>query len=108
MPSRISTHKPGNASLVPARPRNSEQDRESKRFYNSQAWIRARRMHLLDSPLCVKCREEGLLTPATHVHHVIEVLADASQRLEDANLESLCTSHHSIIHASEPKTPQAT
>jgi hypothetical protein len=71
MPHRVPTYRPRAASLPSARPRDSERDRESKRFYNSSAWVRLRRMHLARSPLCVKCQAAGRLVPATHVHHVV-------------------------------------
>jgi 5-methylcytosine-specific restriction endonuclease McrA len=104
MPQRVPMYRPPGASLQSSRPRNSERDRDSKRFYDSSAWVRLRRMHLARSPLCVKCQAAGRLVPATHVHHVVEVLDDPSKRLDEGNLESLCHSCHSTVHASTPGT----
>ncbi len=106
MPSKVTTYRPrmpdASGSRPPVRPRRGEGHAESKKFYNSQAWIRARYMHLAESPLCIQCKAAGRLVPATHVHHRVEVLDDPAKRLEDSNLVSLCNQCHSKLHAHEP------
>jgi 5-methylcytosine-specific restriction endonuclease McrA len=68
---------------------------ERHRFYNRAAWKRLRAVKLRTHPLCARCIERGLTTPAEHVHHV-EDLADAPAKAFDpSNLESLCPPCHS-------------
>ena len=103
MPQRVPTFR---AAVPAAASRHKEydqaqRDRDAKRFYNSSAWVKLRRMHLRASPLCVQCQAQGRDTPATHVHHIAEVLDDADARLDESNLRSLCHSHHSALHASQ-------
>jgi len=102
MPHRIPTHRPLRMS------RHQEYDRfardaESKRFYNSTAWQRARLMQLREHPLCNDCLEQGRTIAASHVHHVKE-LADAPElALDPENFRSLCQSCHSALHAKSKK-----
>jgi 5-methylcytosine-specific restriction enzyme A len=103
MPHRVPTYR----ASVPTASRHQEydcyaRDPQSKRFYSSVAWQKLRGMKLRRDPLCAECSKRGQLTPATHAHHVIEVQDDQSLRLELDNLQSLCSSCHSRLHASRP------
>ena len=72
---------------------------EMKRRYNG-AWPRIRRRFLAAHPLCEMCLREGRATAAAeHVHHIIP-LSDGGTN-DDANLQSLCKSHHSSVHMQE-------
>lgn len=51
-------------------------------------------MHLQQHPLCVMCREEGKVTPATVVNHRIAHRGDQELFWDQGNWESLCASHH--------------
>lgn len=42
-----------------------------RRLYNSTRWRKVRRLFLLEQPLCVLCRLDGRLTPATVVDHML-------------------------------------
>ncbi|MDE9448142.1 HNH endonuclease [Xenorhabdus bovienii] len=77
------------------------------RIYGSK-WSKARLAFLQQYPLCVMCRQQGRLTPATVVDHIVpHKLKDAinandsevikiARRLfwGKANWQSLCASHH--------------
>lgn len=95
MPMRVETHRPG-FSAVRTKKR---QDKASKRFYNSYAWISARLSHLRQYPLCEDCKKRGYLVQATVVHHKVEVRVDWDKALDSDNMQSLCASCHSRLHA---------
>ena len=63
------------------------------------AWRKIRARYIRAHPLCELCREEGRLTPAQEVHHIL-ALRDGGTH-DDENLMSLCTSCHSSITARE-------
>jgi 5-methylcytosine-specific restriction protein A len=74
-------------------------DKQSVKFYNSSAWIKARSMALArDHGLCQCCLRVGVVTTADVVHHVKEIKQDYSKRLVLDNLMSLCNICHNKIH----------
>lgn len=74
------------------------------RLLNTQRWRRLRAAQLDGCPLCADCRAEGVLTPATEVHHAVPVETARSSaemaRLayEPLNLVSLCADCHHRRH----------
>lgn len=74
-----------------------KQDRErgtaAKRGYNSR-WRRARKWFLDRNPLCVKCMEEGRLTPATVVDHIVPHQGDYDLFWDVNNWQALCKQCH--------------
>lgn len=70
-------------------------DHPFKAMYNSVQWQRLRQTILTRTPLCVPCREQGRLRPATTVHHLKPHKGDWSLFLDDSNLQSVCSSCHS-------------
>lgn len=104
MPHAVPTHKPAHA--VP-HDRHRTYDRrkrnqESKAFYNSSAWVKLRLIKLRQDPCCERCLGQGIMEPATHVHHICEITEWPELRLEMLNLGSLCASCHSRHHAIAP------
>ncbi len=102
MPHRIPTHR--SPAQPPASSRHrlydrTARDQVSKAFYDCARWRKARLMHLREHPLCAACLQDGQYTAASHVHHVIELASDRGLALDGHNLQSLCHSHHSQIHA---------
>jgi 5-methylcytosine-specific restriction protein A len=79
------------ATHPPARPRL----KTAERGYNA-AWRRCRDVHLREHPLCEECKRNGRAELATEVHHV-QALSAGGERLNPANLMSLCHSCHSRI-----------
>ncbi|WP_343073149.1 HNH endonuclease signature motif containing protein [Salicibibacter cibarius] len=54
-------------------------------------------MFLRRNPLCVHCEEDGLLTPATEVDHIVPHKGDKELFWDsENNWQSLCKSCHSI------------
>ena len=47
-----------------------ERNSTNSKIYNSR-WRRVSKTYLKEYPLCVQCRKEGRLTPATEVDHII-------------------------------------
>lgn len=113
MPSRPPTRRPAWAAASTRHQRYDARNRDarSKQFYASAAWKKARATKLALDPLCEVCRKQGQLRAASHVHHLVEIRADWDLRLEMGNLESLCHSCHSRLHAEsrgrEPRPSQA-
>jgi 5-methylcytosine-specific restriction protein A len=78
------------------------------RGYDS-AWQRLRKRFLRKNPLCVFCMEQGLLTEAAVVDHIITISERPDLRLVWGNLRSLCKRCHDRRTAKEqgfakPKT----
>lgn len=66
---------------------------DNSEFYNSRTWRGFRAAYLLKNPLCVHCKQEGVLTEATVVDHVVRI-ADGGAKLDENNMQSLCKKHH--------------
>jgi 5-methylcytosine-specific restriction enzyme A len=65
------------------------------RLYDRRVWRdRAQPMFLAEHPLCCMCLEDGLITPATVVDHVLPLVKRPDLGLSVANLQSLCKEHH--------------
>ena len=62
---------------------------------------------LKNDPLCEMCLEEGIVTPADDVHHIVSFMSvtDKHSRTYLAydynNLKSLCKKHHQLVHNSK-------
>jgi 5-methylcytosine-specific restriction protein A len=84
MPTRPPTHKP--ARLPAAR-------RPGRTRAYGRSWDKIRAAVLAQQPLCVACEQQGRLTAASEVDHVISLARGGSH--ERANLQSLCKSCHS-------------
>jgi 5-methylcytosine-specific restriction protein A len=69
---------------------------ESKRFYDSAAWQRARRSKLAAQPVC---EATGCGKLAEHVHHDAPILDAPSRRLDPTNLVSLCAACHARLES---------
>lgn len=67
----------------------------SSRGYD-RAWTKFREVFLMEHPLCEKCQEKGIITPAREVHH-IKPLADGGAKLDPANCQALCRTCHQLI-----------
>ena len=71
---------------------------ETRKRYGSE-WRRIRARYIAAHPLCEQCESEGRITPAEHIHHVIELSMGGSHG--ESNLRSLCAAHHSSLHLRE-------
>jgi len=73
----------------------------TRRLYWTQGWKRLRLAHITKNPLCVHCRAAGIITAATEVDHIKRHQGDTRRFFDASNLQSLCTSHHSVKTAAE-------
>lgn len=72
-----------------------ERGTAAQRGYGSR-WRKYRKWFLTQNPLCVKCKEEGKLTPATDVDHIQAVKGPNDPLFwEPSNHQALCHSCHS-------------
>lgn len=75
----------------------------SRAFYASADWEHARDAALTrDAHLCQHCLQQGEITPAVMVHHIIELtpanISDPSIATDPSNLVSLCDRCHKKVH----------
>ncbi|MDE6832054.1 MAG: HNH endonuclease [Muribaculaceae bacterium] len=81
-------------------------NRDYKKLINTSRWLQLRKQAISAQPLCVRCREEGRLTLAQEVHHIVPVeTAVTRERMEalmydPTNLMPLCRECHFKIHRS--------
>lgn len=80
----------------------SERRRKSstERGYDSR-WRRYRTVFLKKNPLCVSCQEEGIITPATVVDHIVPHKGDMKLFWDTSNHQALCKRCHDIKTATE-------
>ncbi len=93
---------PGCSQLVPYGTRYCEEhrplhvrDRKTavERGYGYR-WQKARAAYLCAHPLCVRCRAEGKLVPATVVDHIIPHRGDKKLFWDTTNWQALCKRCH--------------
>lgn len=66
----------------------------SQRGYDRK-WAKVRGRFLQMNPLCLHCKCEGRMTPATEVDHIVPHRGDKELFWDWDNLQALCKSHHS-------------
>lgn len=78
-----------------ARKKNIDDRRGSstQRGYDS-AWQRLRKRFLRENPLCCFCMDDGKLTEATVVDHIVTISERPDMRLTWSNLRALCKRCH--------------
>ena len=64
-------------------------------------WQVLRAWWLRHNPLCVRCREKGLVTEATEVDHILPHKGNKEMFWDRENLQSLCKKCHSMKTATE-------
>lgn len=68
-------------------------------FYHSSKWRKLRASVLAEAfHLCESCKEQGELTPADTVHHLVELKEDWALRLTRENLIAICRTCHEKVH----------
>lgn len=73
-------------------------------FYHSKAWKKLREIALdRDNYLCQMCLEQGMITDAKIVHHIVYLDNDFNKALDLNNLMSVCHACHNKIHANDNK-----
>lgn len=79
---------------------DQERGTAAQRGYNAR-WRRARKRFLAANPLCVECKKEGRLTPATVVDHIIPHKGDMKLFWDERNWQALCKRCHDRKTAKE-------
>lgn len=89
---------------------NTENRKLRQSIYQTQRWRSLRLAYLQEHPLCESCLERGLIVPSEQVHHrdsFIKYKSNINAMLERAydynNLQALCATCHSRLHANEQK-----
>lgn len=83
---------------------SSFMEKERKKVYQSERWKRLRALKFANNPLCELCLQEGRVTPAEDVHHIVSFMTadDPATRYQLAydydNLMSLCKQCHQRQH----------
>ncbi len=76
-------------------------------------WQRLRRDRLSEHPLCERCGEQGIVTAATEVHHVIPVETALTRQEKErlmfdyTNLRALCHDCHVKAHTDMGRSGKA-
>jgi len=65
----------------------------NERGYDSK-WRRARLVYLAANPLCVQCRCDGVVHPASVIDHIVPHRGDRELFNDQSNWQSLCKRHH--------------
>ena len=90
--------------MIKSKINNMAKDREYNKMIHTARWLRLRRDKLSAHPICEMCEEEGRVTAATEVHHIVPV-EEALTRGEKEklmfdgnNLKALCHDCHVQVH----------
>lgn len=81
--------KPFNFYARPREPRPSARERG----YTGR-WEKARATYLAHNPLCVMCKRDGKVVPATVVDHIKPHKGDQALFWDTTNWQPLCKPHH--------------
>ena len=79
-------------------------DKDYVQLIHTERWLQLRKAKLTAQPVCERCEAQGILTPATEVHHVTPVedglTYSAKVRLmyDPHNLRALCHACHVQTH----------
>lgn len=79
---------------------NSRHNPLYRKIIQSARWRHARKLAMESANgLCRFCADDGLVVPATSVHHITPVLKAPQKAFEQANLVALCDACHRDIEA---------
>lgn len=86
----------------------TEENKEIQRFRWSKQWQHKREnIKKRDNYMCIacllglKCTAKRLNTIGLSVHHIVPLAVDFDKRLDDDNLITLCSLHHSMADSGE-------
>lgn len=109
--SNIPCKHPGCAALIPHGQMYCEEHKPlhtkdrahaAERGYGAK-WQRERRKFLESNPFCVKCYEEGHITMATVVDHIVPHRGDQKLFWDRGNWQPLCEHHHNVKTMTEDR-----
>ena len=102
---------PGCAALIPYgqmycekhKPLHTkDRDHSCERGYGYK-WQQARKRFLQANPICVRCFDEGRITEATVVDHIIPHRGDMKLFWDKSNWQPLCEHHHNVKTMTEDR-----
>lgn len=76
---------------------------ERHRHEHTRRWQRLRLFYLRANPLCIDCKKQDKIVPASEVHHIVPIARGGTD--DESNLEALCKSCHSKKTAEENRYP---
>lgn len=83
-----------------------QKDKDYTSFIKSKQWFnKSQEIKLLDNHCCLVCKSLNLISPVyLEVHHIIKVRNDASLKLDNSNLITLCIAHHKMADSNKIST----
>lgn len=93
-------------TLYKPKQRNSDYKKQNtaSKAYNCSQWRNLRASYLMQHPLCERCLQKEIISPAIEVHHIIPIstfddeLRQKDLLLDGNNLMALCKECHHTIH----------
>ena len=78
----------------------ADRKRSNKDIYWSYRWKKDRTAYIAQNPLCVKCKEKGIITEAKVSDHIVPI-NEGGDIWHWKNRQALCTTCHNIKSAKE-------
>lgn len=95
MPTKPKTFRPAGAPTPQDNRKAYEKQRGSAHQQGyTKAWAKYSRQRLIEHPLCVLCKAEGRIVPATCTDHIKPVRYFPELFWSESNHASLCTRHN--------------
>ncbi len=83
---------------------DARRDQKKVKVYNSNRWKKTRLRVLEDRPLCTRCENLSIITPAVMVDHLVGFIDENDVHAWDHNyLFPLCSKCHGIVTAKEKR-----
>ncbi len=83
---------------------NTKSDTVYYKLIQSTRWLHLRKWKLQEDPLCERCKQYGIVTAATQVHHIKPLERKLPPALREqlcydySNLMSVCQECHDYLH----------
>lgn len=77
---------------------------QSMQYYNTRQWKNLRSYYIKRNPVCEKCLEQDIITPATEVHHIKPFMSGTTEEerytllTDEDNLIAVCHNCHMRLH----------
>jgi 5-methylcytosine-specific restriction enzyme A len=72
----------------------------NQQIYNSPRWRKLRRIFLNENPLCISCKDMGVVTAAHVVDHIIPI-NEGGSAWDQMNFQAMCHICHNKKSANE-------
>jgi 5-methylcytosine-specific restriction enzyme A len=95
-----------NEDRRPWMPKKVSFEHTSNSFYHTTMWRRCRLSYLQRNPLCVECKKKGEIVQGTVIDHITPIRL-GGEKLEETNLQTLCSKCHNRKSAKEGRQSQS-